>query len=186
MMQQAMIPKSFLEERRRLGHDRFDEVWDGVLHMVPFPSPHHQRLEHNLAKALEQIAVPRGLTTYHGVGLYNPTVPGHKDYRGPDIVVVEERHVSKRGIEGAAHIAIEIRSPDDESYEKLPFYAKVGVREVWIIDQAAKTIEVYVGERQVAAVGGVVHAPALGLELSISGNRLKLKDGTTELEVDLG
>lgn len=24
----------WLEERRRLGHDRFDEVWDGVLHVV--------------------------------------------------------------------------------------------------------------------------------------------------------
>jgi Uma2 family endonuclease len=154
--------------------------------MVPSPSPYHQRFERKLANVLEQFAVPRGLAVYHEVDLHNPKVSGREDYRAPDVVVVEERHVSKRGIEGDAHIAIEIRSPEDESYEKLPFYAKVGVREVWIIDQAAKTIEVYVGERQVAAVGGVVHAPALGLELSISGNRLKLKDGTAELEVDLG
>jgi hypothetical protein len=27
------------ERRRRAGLDRLDEVWDGVLHMVPVPQP---------------------------------------------------------------------------------------------------------------------------------------------------
>ena len=32
------VPESLLDERRRLGLDVFDEVWEGVLHMVPPPS----------------------------------------------------------------------------------------------------------------------------------------------------
>jgi len=31
-------PEELLAERRRKGHDRFDEVWEGVLHMLPPPS----------------------------------------------------------------------------------------------------------------------------------------------------
>ena len=29
------VPEAMLDERRRLGHDGRDEMWDGVLHMVP-------------------------------------------------------------------------------------------------------------------------------------------------------
>jgi hypothetical protein len=32
------VPGSLLDERRRLGLDVVDEVWEGVLHMVPPPS----------------------------------------------------------------------------------------------------------------------------------------------------
>lgn len=31
------VPEGLLAERARLGHDRFDEMWEGVLHMVPPP-----------------------------------------------------------------------------------------------------------------------------------------------------
>ncbi|MGI9120683.1 MAG: hypothetical protein ACR2G7_11290 [Acidimicrobiales bacterium] len=34
-------PQSLLEERRRLGLDIFDEMWEGVLHMVPPPGGPH-------------------------------------------------------------------------------------------------------------------------------------------------
>ena len=38
---------------------------------------------------------------------------------------------------------VEIRSPGDESYEKLEFYAQLGVSEVWIIDRDRKTPEIH-------------------------------------------
>jgi len=62
-MQPAMIPVSMLEERRRLGHDRFDEVWEGVLHLVPFPSTRHQAIIRRLVRALEAVAERRGQAT---------------------------------------------------------------------------------------------------------------------------
>jgi Uma2 family endonuclease len=38
---------------------------------------------------------------------------------------------------------IEIRSPHDETYDKLPFYAALGVHEVVIIDRDTKHPELY-------------------------------------------
>ncbi|MBA3983821.1 MAG: hypothetical protein H0X61_09880 [Acidimicrobiia bacterium] len=33
------VPVALLAERQRLGHDLFDEMWEGELHMVPHPAP---------------------------------------------------------------------------------------------------------------------------------------------------
>ena len=38
----------FLEERRRVGADRWDEMWNGVLHMAPAPNIEHQGFEDEL------------------------------------------------------------------------------------------------------------------------------------------
>jgi Uma2 family endonuclease len=38
---------------------------------------------------------------------------------------------------------IEIRSPDDETYDKFPFYASLGVREVVVIDRDTKRPELF-------------------------------------------
>jgi len=46
-------PPELIEDRHRKGLDRFDEVWDGVLHMVPPPSHWHQKIERELLKVLE-------------------------------------------------------------------------------------------------------------------------------------
>ncbi len=45
-----------IAERHRLGLDRHDELWEGVLHMVPPATHRHQSLEFELAKALEPTA----------------------------------------------------------------------------------------------------------------------------------
>src|SRR5689334_20859173 len=39
------VDPSLLEQRRRLGLDRFDEMWEGVLHMTPSPANEHQRIQ---------------------------------------------------------------------------------------------------------------------------------------------
>jgi Uma2 family endonuclease len=38
---------------------------------------------------------------------------------------------------------IEVRSPNDESYEKLPFFAKLGVGAVIIVDRDTKRVELF-------------------------------------------
>jgi hypothetical protein len=37
-----------MERRRACGLDRLDEVWEGVLHMVPAPSFEHARIAQQL------------------------------------------------------------------------------------------------------------------------------------------
>ena len=71
---------------------------------------------------------------------------------------------------------IEIRSPNDESYEKLPFFAKLGVREVVIIDRSKKHPEVYrlAGSQYLAVApdsDGWVLCEVLGIRLRAEGEQ---------------
>lgn len=181
-------PEHMLEERRRLGHDRFDEVWDGVLHMVPPPTSHHQLLGTELIATLVPLARGLGLRVIHEAGLFDP-IAGERNYRQPDVMVIDPARISRRGIEGRAELVIEILSPDDESRQKLPFYAKHGTQEVWLIEPETRAVEVYVlrGDTYFAVApepDGSVRAPRLGLVLrTVAGPKLRLEwaDGNTEV-----
>jgi len=175
------IPPVSLDERRRTGCDRFDEVWDGVLHTVPPPSLSHQDFEYELERALRSIAARRGLKTFHNIGLVVPA-KGWQDYRVPDLCVVHPSQMSERAIEGRAELVVEILSPRDESRDKLPFYASRGVREVWLIDEASRGVEVLAlrgqGYERVVPSDGVTRAPALEIALQVvAGPLLRLVDG---------
>jgi len=43
----------------------------------------------------------------------------------PDLVFATEEHWARRGIAARAELVIEIQSPGDESYKKIPFYAEM-------------------------------------------------------------
>ncbi len=135
------VPESMLAERHRLGHDKFDEMWEGELHMVPPAGFEHNRLYNLLLRALLPAVDAAGLTILgDGSGLYDPDVPGHTSYRVPDLVVFEPVVASERGIEGRAHLVVEVRSTGDESYDKLTFYSRVGVLEVLVVERDTKEV----------------------------------------------
>ena len=72
--------------------------------------------------------------------------------------------------EGAPTAVVEIRSPEDESYEKLPFYAAPGVPEVWIIDRDSKESELHVlgpegYRKQAPGADGWLASPGTGVEM---------------------
>jgi Uma2 family endonuclease len=81
----------------------------------------------------------------------------------------------------APDVVLEIRSPGDESHEKLEFYARIGVPEVWIVDRDSKAPEVYIlaGGKYViqsASGNGWIMSPATGIELRAgSPGRLTLR-----------
>ena len=167
------IPESALRERRARGLDMLDEMWEGELHLVPLPSLDHQDIVSELTKFLRLECGRR----QHGrvfaqTGVHDPARP--KDsYRGPDLSFVakgNERVLHKRGIVGAADSVIEIRSEDDETYEKFPFFTRLGVREVIVIPVASRKPEVYrlSGSRLVTVKperGGWVSAEVLGVRM---------------------
>jgi Uma2 family endonuclease len=171
-------PESLLEERARLGLDLRDEMWDGVLHMVPPAGSMHQRLGGRLYLALVTIAAELGLEVLYESGVFAPAA-GDRNYRVPDLLVARPEDISERGVEGRAALVIEILSPNDETRDKLPFYAAVGVEEVWIVDPATRQVEVYVlrGGRYHAALAGddgVVRSPTLGVSLRGADGKLTL------------
>jgi Uma2 family endonuclease len=139
------IEPQILDRRRCTGADRWDELWDGVLHMPPMPNRSHQELELSLGAWLKTYwARPRGCKVYPPINL---ALPGRwpADYRIPDLVLLtpDRFHIDRNEyFDGGPTVVVEIRSPGDESYEKLPFYAQLRVPEVWIIDRDTRQPEV--------------------------------------------
>ena len=179
-----MMHEELIEERRRLGLDKRDEVWDGVIHMVPSASRGHQRIQLRLLEVLLPIVRRRHLEMFLDFDLMDPD-KGEKDYRQPDITIVDPARTTERATQRGAHVAIEILSPYDESRNKIGFYVKQQVQEIWLLDARSGTIEVYAGAKPVLARDGVVRADALGLELHIDGEHLVIRDGADEHRVDL-
>lgn len=183
-MKPVMMHEQLIEERRRVGLDKHDEVWDGVIHMVPSGSRSHQRIQFKLATALAPIAKRRGLDMFLDFDLMDP-VKGEKDYRQPDITIVDPERTKPRAIQPGAHVAIEIISPHDEGRQKIGFYVRQQVQEVWLLDPRTGTIEVFAGGTPVESVEGHTLAHALGVELWIDGDSLVICDGEDESRVDL-
>lgn len=177
------VPQELLVQRRKIGADRWDEMWDGVLHMVPCPNSDHQELEGQIEFELRRLWLPRtGGRVLHQM---NVARPGRwpNDYRIPDIVLLMPERCSrdrKQYIEGGPDVAIEIRSPGDETYEKLPFYAEIGVRELWVVDRDSKAVEVHALEGDAPRavpwdVEGWIASAATALELRTSGTRVEMR-----------
>ncbi len=124
-------PEQLLAERRRLGLDGRDEMWEGELHMAPQPSFGHQERNTALASMLRQPALARGLRIAVEPALY----AADDDWRVPELAVARPDQVVHRGVEGGAVLVVEIRSPRDETDAKVAFYARFGVEEMLIVDR---------------------------------------------------
>lgn len=176
------VPEALLDERRRTGVDRFDEVWEGELHMNPPPGDAHQRLGLRLGAALLPHADCRDLVLSYETGVY--AAPDESDYRVPDLVLSRADVRTRRGVEGAAELAVEIRSPGDETYAKLDFYAALGTRALLVVDSASRAVELYVlrGERLVV----VQPDPDGWFTLEALGVALRERNGQVEIRDDAG
>ena len=127
--------EELLERRRRSGLDRLDEVWEGVLHMVPAPGHGHASVTQQLAELLGPLARASGLEPT--MGEFN-LGENEDDFRVPD------GGLHRPGASGTWHptaaLVVEIVSPGDESWEKLPFYAAHDVNEALIVNPAKRTV----------------------------------------------
>ena len=172
-------PESMLDDRRRRGADRWDEVWEGVLHMVPPPFWQHQHIGSVLQFVLHPHAERAGFQLTYESGLFRPG-SYNNDYRVPDLMAAPTSSITKRGVEGPAAFLTEILSPDDESYEKLPFYAEMGVGEVLILDPESRMFEFYVlrgGQMRLVQPDstGRVYSEALGVSFQgVAGPKLRV------------
>ncbi len=127
--------QELLEHRKRSGLHRLDEVWEGVLHMVPAPSGRHAYIAQQLAVLLDGPARAAGLVP--AMGEFN-LGSSEEDFRVPDGGV--HRTIPLATWYPTVALVVEIVSPDDESWQKLPFYAAHGVDEVLIVDPAEHAV----------------------------------------------
>jgi len=127
--------EALLEQRRTLGNDLLDEVWEGVYHMNPAPSRRHAYIVQQVAELLGPLARAAGLVPM--MSIFNLGEPD--DYRvpdgglfrpGPDAVYVP-----------SAALVLEVVSPEDESWAKLGFYAAHRVGELLIVDPQKRSVD---------------------------------------------
>jgi Uma2 family endonuclease len=127
--------EALIERRRQAGLDRLDEVWQGVRHMVPGPSLEHAYVAQQLGELLGPLARAAGLVpTMHEFNLGE----SEHDFRVPDGGL---HRPGAAGVwQSTAAVVVEILSPVDESWQKLPFYAEHLVDEVLLVDPAGRTV----------------------------------------------
>lgn len=164
-------PESLVEERRRLGIDKQDERWQGEWHFVNPPKRWHPRLNADLLLVLAPLARRQGLDPYgDSTGIFADL---QLDWRVPDQAYATPDQGIEEGLKSAAFV-VELRSPGDESYAKLPFYAARAVTEVLIVDKD-RGFELYrLHEGQYEPVEDAISA-VLGVAFkTVDGPRLRL------------
>ncbi|HEY4234657.1 MAG TPA: Uma2 family endonuclease [Lacipirellulaceae bacterium] len=188
----SVVPEHILKWRRRVGIDRYDEMWEGVLHMAPSPNREHQDFEGELEFWLRlHWAMPNGCRVYHEINVAEAGM-WPDNYRIPDLVLLTPARFDidrNEYFNGGPDVVVEIRSPDDESYEKFAFYSKVGVCEVWVLDRDTRQPEIFEltgdGYESLRPAGdGWVRSQVVGCEMRTAADgrlEIRLVDRTDTL-----
>lgn len=178
----TVVTDDLLEHRRRLGIDKSDERWAGEWRIVNPPKNWHSVLLMRLGVALMPVIDALGLEA----GVENGVFGADDDWRVPDLVVARPEDTYGDAGKARAELVVEIRSPGDDSYLKLPFYA-ARVREVLILHRD-RTPELFRGRERVhAAADGSVRSEALGVTFTPvatdAGPRLRIAwdEGVAEI-----
>ncbi len=128
------VVEDLIAQRKALGQDLYDEVWEGEYHVAAAPTGRHADLQAQLIEVLGPLARSAGL---HLLGPSNIGRPD--DFRVPDVVIL--RGAKDLTWNPTAAIVVEVLSPGDESRRKLGFYLRAGVEELLIVDPALGTLE---------------------------------------------
>jgi Uma2 family endonuclease len=141
------IQKAIIRDRRAQGLDRFDEVWNGVYIMSPIATNEHQFVAGKIYSALDQaVTTIVGATAYTALNVSDRPTDWRKNFRCPDASVFlpgcPAKDMGSHWL-GGPDFAVEVISPRDRSRKKLDFYAKVGVRELLLVDRKPWSLELY-------------------------------------------
>ena len=133
------LAEQLIAERRARGADHHDEVWEGVYMVSPIAGIEHQQIVTELTAILVEVIGRAGLgKVFAGVNVSDRRENWEQNYRCPDVAVRLEHsrsEIRSAYLLGGPDFVAEVVSPDDETYEKLPFYETVGTREVLVIDR---------------------------------------------------
>ena len=138
--------KFTFHDYRTAPDDRRYELLERELLMVPAPNTRHQRILIRLSTALHEFVTVRGL----GEVFSSPfdAVLSNYDVLQPDLLLVskERSHmVTDDNIQGGPDLVVEVLSTstaDRDLGYKRTLYARHRVREYWVVDPEARTIEV--------------------------------------------
>lgn len=143
----SAVSRQLIRDRKEKGIDGFDEVWEGVYVMSPEANLEHQDLAMDFANIFSEVVKKPGLGRVHaGANVSDRRTNWRRTYRVPDVLVVLH---GGRAVDcdthwfGGPDFLVEIESPDDDIEKKLPFYSKIGVRELLIVDRDTRALRLF-------------------------------------------
>lgn len=133
------VSEELIRDRQERGIDQHDEVWEGVYVMSPIADDEHQDIIHGFNLAFGMVLSLAGKAKVRpGVNVSDREDDWNYNFRVPDVVVyLQHTTATCHGTfwKGGPDFAIEVVSKKDRTREKLDFYAKVGMRELLIVDR---------------------------------------------------
>ncbi len=132
----------------KLDDDKRYEIVEGELFLLPTPDLYHQRTLGRISMALHEHVREHHLGEIFHAPL--DVVLSEINVVQPDILFVSTERaaiLTEANIQGAPDLVIEILSPATRQRDlgiKRNLYAKYGVRQYWIVEPDAKTLEVLV------------------------------------------
>jgi Uma2 family endonuclease len=138
------------EEYCRLPADGWRyEVLRGDLHMTPAPNWGHQQVVLNFGFLLKLFlqGAPLGKVAIAPLDVLLPN--GLARPVQPDAIFISQERtaiIRENFVEGAPDLVMEVLSPSNwfgDRREKFEIYAQAGVREYWIADPRARTVEIF-------------------------------------------
>jgi Uma2 family endonuclease len=147
LVMEPLIAERLRAEREATDGAKHDEVWNGVTIMSPLPNNEHQLLASQLWLVFHMLLTETGGgTAFDGVNVSDREEGWLENFREPDVAVFLKGNPAKDcGTHwcGGPDLAVEILSPKDLAREKRPFYARIGVRELLIVDRDPWALELY-------------------------------------------
>ena len=150
--------------------------------MTPMPNDEHQDIVGALTSILREVVQLTGKGCVRpGVNITDETDDWTTNYRCPDVVaflndtsaVCHDTHWL-----GGPDFLIEVVSPDDRTRDKLDFYAKVGTREVLLVDRDPWALELRrLAGNELRLVGSATVDNAESVTSEVVGLSFCLKDG---------
>jgi Uma2 family endonuclease len=135
--------------------DKRRELIDGFVHLMSAPMRLHARLSFKLSNRMNSMVEKRKGNCHIYYAHFDVRLPlngssdDNKIYNvvQPDICVIcDLTKLDDRGCIGAPDLIVEVLSPSTLKYDwnyKFNLYEKAGVREYWIVDPKAKTVNVF-------------------------------------------
>lgn len=138
-------PRKTVADYMKLPDDVRVELIDGEFLVSPSPREPHQRIAMNLGYALRAYVQANRLGRVYAAP-FDVHLPSG-DVVQPDVLFVSNanRKIIQDWVRGAPDLVIEIISPEAPERDRIvkrDLYARNGVKEYWLVDDASKSVEV--------------------------------------------
>lgn len=153
------------------------EIIEGALYEMTGPNAAHATTIMNLILLLAPLI--QGLRGRIFTAPFDVFVPGGNPVQ-PDLMALlpgSRATVIQRGIEGPPDLVIEVISPSNRGHDELTkraLYGRAGVREYWLVDPDARTLEILTLDRdalhsyETFAGEAIVESPVLAAAFPVS------------------